>query len=130
MSYSDGIETTHVVTVTTSGTTAAGNIVGPNGATGRITGMTARATTAFTVADALLTAQVKGGGDSYGRLPLPFGGAIDDVYSDFDVDDVSDSPLDVGRIPADTVVELVSDGGHTAGAAEVTVTVRWDSPGD
>ena len=125
--YSNGIQTTHVLSLTTSGTTPAGNIVGPAGRTGRITGMTARTTTGFTVADASVVARTKGGaGNTYASLALPFtGSAVDDVTSGFVIDDVSDSPTHVGRIPADEIVELVSDGGHTAGAAEITVTIEW-----
>ncbi len=125
--YSNGIQTTHVVSVTTSGTTAAGNFVGPAGLTGRITGMTSRTTTPFTVADATVVARTKGGaGNTYASLALPFtGSSIDDVTSGFVIDDVSDTPTHVGRIPADEIVELVSDGGHTAGAAEFTVTIVW-----
>ncbi|MDH3386878.1 MAG: hypothetical protein OEN02_03150 [Gammaproteobacteria bacterium] len=125
--YSNGIQTTHVVSVTTSGTTAAGNIVGPAGKTGRITGITGRTTTAFTVANATLTVRTKGGaGNTYATKALPFtGSGIDDVDPDFTVDDVSDTPTHVGRIAANDIVELVSDGGHTAGAAEFTVTIEW-----
>ena len=124
--YSAGLQSNDTVSVTTSGTTAVGNIVGPAGREGRITGITARTTTIFTVADAEVVVQTKGGGTTYGRLTLPFtGSALDDVNSGFTVDDVSDSPQDTGRIPADEILEVVSDGGHTAGAADITVFIEW-----
>ena len=128
MSYGDGTLMTYTFAaepVDTAGQSTR-KIAGPKGATGRVVSMVAVNTTAVTAAAAGVNLRSIGGPDVHARLSVPISG-IAAVANDFTVDDVSDSPADVGRIPADTALELDRDGAATAGDADIIVGILWDT---
>lgn len=120
MSYSDPIQETIRVD---AAAIAAGGVLktffGPSGKAGRILSIGGRVTTALTVADSVVS--VGPNADSKFDVTLPFtGSAIGDqvevARADFQAAD---------NLPADTAIEISSDGGSTAGAADLVVVVGW-----
>jgi hypothetical protein len=93
---------------------------GPKGKKGRVAAVSARVTVALTVADTLLTVRPKGGSATV-SVTLPFTGSAAD-----DVEGKSAEELK-GQVelPADTPIEIVTDGGSTAGDADVEVDIDW-----
>ena len=125
--YSNGIQITYTQAAFAGGTSAGQSVLkfaGPAGLTGRMVSMIAVVTTATTGADALIELKNNASADTYGRLVVP-ALVAELVAADGSVDDVSDVPLDVGRIPADAVLELDGDGGNTAGVVTVQFVIEW-----
>ena len=125
--YSNGIQMTYLFAAF-AGISSIGQsserAVGPKGLTGRLVAMSAVVTTANTTAAGGITLQDIAGAETFGSLSIPVA-SIDDVANDLVIDDVSDSPADNNRIPADTALELDGDGLGTLGVADVYVTIEW-----
>ncbi|MCP4469883.1 MAG: hypothetical protein GY815_04210 [Gammaproteobacteria bacterium] len=88
--------------------------------------MTAVSTSAITLAAASVNLQTVGGGTTFGSLPIPVSGTGAGANA-LSIDDQGASPADASRIPADTVLELHSDGGAETGEADIYVTILWDN---
>jgi hypothetical protein len=133
MSYSDGTPITYKFAAF-AGLSAAGQssekIAGPAGATGRLISMVAVVTTGVTVAAGVATLRNNvTTTETYGSLTVPVL-AAELSAGDLVIDDVGPgTPADTARIPADAQLELDGDGGATAGAADIYVTILWDSVG-
>ena len=126
--YSNGIQQTYFFGAF-AGVSAAGQspdkICGPDGKTGRVLSMnavtnvaTTSAASSFTLRNNVTTTEI------YARMAVPVT-AIELPVGPFTIDDVSDTPTDVGRIPADAVLELDGDGLAVAGNLDVWVTIEW-----
>lgn len=126
--YSNGIQITYTQAAF-AGVSAAGQSVlkfaGPAGLTGRLLSMIAVVTTATTGAAAQIDLKNNASAETYGSIQVV--AAVAELVGGATVviDDVSDTPVDVGRIPADAVLELDGDGGNTLGAVTVTFTIEW-----
>lgn len=105
------------VTVSTAG--VLGRMAGPSGRAGRVLSIAAVVTTDVTVAASVLSVDTNAGLADPATLTLPVG-AANTVAGSLQADTEGASEL-----PADTAIELQSDGGSTAGAADVTVTIGW-----
>jgi len=128
MSYSNGVQQTYFfgafAGVSTAGQSA-DKITGPYGKTGRVLAVNAVANVATTVAASSLTLRNNvTTTEIYARMAVPIT-AIEGAIGDFTIDDVSDSAVDTGRIPANAVLELDGDGLATAGNLDVWVTIEW-----
>jgi hypothetical protein len=126
--YSNGIQMTYLFAAF-AGISAAGQssekIAGPAGLTGRVLSMVGVMTTGNTTAvgnidlrNNVTTTEL------YASLVAPVL-AAELSFANPTIDDVSDSPTHVGRIPADAQLELDGDGGGTAGVADIYVTIEW-----
>jgi predicted RecA/RadA family phage recombinase len=118
MSYSNPTSAVYRFPAATLSTAAIiGRIVGPAGKSGRLIDIGNVVTTGVTVAantiDVGLTADV----DAFGTLSVPVSsaGAVANGMTRGTDDD----------IPADTVVEVSTNGECTAGAGDVLVTIEW-----
>lgn len=125
MSYSNGQQTTFVAAAAAIDTAA---VIGTfptiehpenGGLTGRIIGLMV-----------LCTVQLTGAGPSV----ISIGDGTDaDAYGTFSIADtaagaraeVTYTPGVASRIPADGIIVLTSDGGHTAGDGDVYLMVEW-----
>jgi hypothetical protein len=132
MSYSNGIMMTYKFAAF-AGLSAAGQssekIAGPAGATGRLVSMVAVVTTGVTVAAG--TATLRNNvttTELYGSLTVPVL-AAELSAADLVINDLEAGGTDTARIPADAQLELDGDGGATAGAADIYVTILWDAVG-
>ena len=99
-----------------------GRIVGPVGLRGRITSMTALATTTLTSTPGTVTLGHSGAAAAYATLTLPLTTAparIDGVLSI-----VSEGGGYTQSNP-DLVIEMAAGGQPVAGAADIVVTVEW-----
>ena len=126
--YSGGIQQTYFFGAF-AGVSAAGQspdkITGPAGLTGRVLSInavanvaTTSAASSFTLRNNVTTTEI------YARMAVPIT-AIELAIGAFTIDDVSDTPVDTGRIPADAVLELDGDGLAAAGNLDVWVTIEW-----
>jgi hypothetical protein len=116
--YDDPLKITYPVlasTIATAGVKLAQ--VGPAGMTGRVESMEALVTTATTVAASIVSLGSAGDDNAYASLTVAVGAA--DTFANAPVDGVT------ALLPADTLFELSSDGGSTAGAANLSVTIAW-----
>jgi hypothetical protein len=129
MSYSNGTPITYKFAAF-AGISSIGQssekIAGPAGATGRLIALVAVMTTGNTTLAGLVELKNNASAVTYGRLVIPVL-AVELVANAFVVDDVSDVPADIGRIPADAVLELDGDGVGTAGVADIYATILWDN---
>lgn len=105
--------------VTVSAAGVLGRMAGPAGRAGRVLNISAVVTTDVTVAPALITVDTNAGLTDPASLTLPVA-AANAVAGSLQADTEGASEL-----PADTAIELQSDGGATAGAADITVTIGW-----
>lgn len=96
------------------------SILGPRGKVGHLVAMSAVVTTATTVAVSVINVGITGTLDKFGSLTVPVGAAIVTVANNPTI-----STTDANQIPADTAVLISSDGGSTAGDADVSVTIAW-----
>jgi hypothetical protein len=64
----------------------------------------------------------------YGSLTVPVL-AAELSAADLVINDLEAGGTDTARIPADAQLELDGDGGATAGAADIYVTILWDTVG-
>lgn len=94
-------------------------IVGPKGLQGRLSDISAVITVDTTVAVTSIEVGTVADADKFGTLSVPIGvaGVLANAFVDLTTDD--------NLIPADTVVEISSDGGATAGDADLSVTIDW-----
>lgn len=132
MSYSNGIPMTYKFAAF-AGLSAAGQssekIAGPAGATGRLVSMVAVVTTGVTVAAGKATLRNNvTTTELYGSLTVPVL-AAELSAADLVINDLEAGGTDTARIPADAQLELDGDGGATAGAADIYVTILWDTVG-
>lgn len=97
-------------------------VVGPAGKRGRVTRLDVVTTTAFTVADSVLSLDtITPSLATPVTLTLAFSGS-----GAGDVTRVSQATLDAAtEIPADSPLQLNSDGGSTAGAGSITLQIDW-----
>jgi len=105
---------------------SAGKINGPVGKTGRVVAFNAVANAATTGAISNVTLRNNvTTTEIYASLIVPITAIELAITNDFVIDDVSDSPAHVGRIPDGAVLELDGDGGATLGDLDVWVTIEW-----
>lgn len=102
-----------------------GRIIGPSGKQGRLIDIGCVVTTGVTVAantiDVGLTADV----DAFGTLTVPISAANAVSNGMVRTDTDGDGVYDDVDIPADTVVEVSTNGECTAGAGDVLVMIDW-----
>ncbi len=96
-----------------------GRVAGPAGKTGRLVGISTVITTATTVAASELRVGTITDPDAYGTQ------AVAVLSADAVVTLTTDLTTDANLITADTVVEMSSDGGATAGDGDVTIYIDW-----
>ena len=97
-----------------------GNFVGPKGKVGRVANVSYVLTVAATVADSDLTVGPNGAATPV-TVTVPFTASAigsNDATAQADLKGQTD-------LAADTVVEVASDGGSTAGTGNIVVTVDW-----
>lgn len=97
-------------------------IVGPRGKRGRVSRMDVSVSTAFTVADSVLSLDTTTPSlATPPSLTIPFtGSAIGDTVR------VSEAALKTfSELPADSQLQLNSDGGSTAGAGSIELEIEW-----
>jgi len=97
------------------------SVVGPAGKVGRLEGIGAVVTTSTTSAATELRVGSASDADAYGTLSVPI--ATAGAAAAYNSATISD--IDANLMPADTAVLIASDGGSTAGAADVVVTIAW-----
>lgn len=93
-------------------------VQGPPGSTGRLVGMCGVISTTLTGSNSLIRVGSAADPDAYGTLTL-VAGAVGVAVATF-----TRGVLE--RIPADAVVQIDSDGGSTAGAADLTIDIDWE----
>jgi len=122
MSYHDPVYTTHTLAAATLSSAADLLMVtGPRGHQGRLVGISAVVTTSTTVAATELRVGDAADADQYGIISVPVATAgAAAVYNEATIYDV-----DTNLMPADTTVIIATDGGCTAGAADVSVIIAW-----
>jgi hypothetical protein len=94
-----------------------GRIVSPSGMAGRIVDVSYVITTATTVAASVLSVGVSGTPAEFGTLSVPVASA--------NAGGNGATLVQNHQIDAGEVVEISTDGGSTAGAADLLVTVAW-----
>lgn len=92
-----------------------GTITGPSGKAGRIEDVAYVVTTSTTVAATAITVGITGDTDKFFTQSIPVASA----------GAVGNGGTYVADVTADTAVLITSDGGCTAGAADLLVTVSW-----
>lgn len=122
MAYNNPTTTTHnrsAATISTAATLM--TIMGPRGMKGRLVGIGATVTTSTTDAATLLKIGSATDDDKYGTLSVPVATAgAASSYNNATIFDVDDN-----IIPANTPVIVSTNGGCTAGAADVAVIIDW-----
>ena len=102
------------------------SVVGPAGKQGHLVGMSAVVTTSTTVAATALSVGITGTLGKYGSLSVPIAtagpAAAYNAMTSLTTGATNGSAV---LIAADTAILLSSDGGSTAGAADITVTIAW-----
>lgn len=93
-------------------------IAGPKGKTGYVNSIIGVVTTAVTVAAASILVGISGDTDKYASLVIPISSA--DAIANTVVRGVENI------LPADTLVQIGTDGAATAGAADVDVIIDWE----
>ena len=118
MSYSNATTGTYIVRagVLTSAAVI-GQIMPPAGKSGRLISISTIVTTAVTGAAASVEVGVSGDTDGYGLGSV----AVSSIGAA--VNATTDGVTNV--IPADTVVDIYTDGGGTLGGADITVIIDW-----
>ena len=118
MSYDNPINiTSKLLAETISSSGVKRKITGPAGLTGRVESITALVTTGTTDAATIISVGTSGDADAFASVSVP-------VLS---ADGIASTLISgvTALIPADSVVEISSDGGCTAGAANLEVTIAW-----
>lgn len=105
--------------VTLSSAATIGRLSGPSGREGRVLAITGIITTGTTVAASLLTI------DTVAGLSNPPSVSVPVLSANAPFGSTQAATEGVDKLPADTEIILATDGGSTAGAADVTVTVGW-----
>lgn len=126
--YNADRRTYRIAAATLSAAAVVGRIIGPAGKLGRVVGMETVLTLGTTVAVCNVTVGVNGAvlpavmqipvlainlGHQMSAAELKLAGAVEIAA----VNDV--------ELPADTVIEVASDGGCTAGAGDLLITIVW-----
>jgi len=101
----------------TGGAGVLDKIIGPAGKAGRLVSITSIVTTNVTVAAAAVLVGISGDTAKFGTasVPISTAGAGLNAFT----------AGGTNEIPADTVIEIGTDGAATAGAADVDVTIDW-----
>jgi len=96
-----------------------GRIAGPEGKTGRLVGISTVITTGTSVAASELRVGDASDPDKYGTAAIAVlsADAVSTAFTDLTSDD--------NLITADTIVEMSSDGGATAGDGTVVIYINW-----
>ena len=118
MSYSNGISALYrFPAATLTSAAVVGRIEGPDGAEGRLISVTTVVTTGVTVAAASVEIGLTGDTDQFGSVSVPISsaGARTSAFTRG-----TDNRIDVGD-----EVEVYTDGGATAGAADICVLIEW-----
>jgi len=132
MSYSNGIQTTYIAAGAAIDTAA---VIGRfpalehpenGGLTGRIVGVMVQCTVQLTGAGPSVIS-IGDGSDAnkFGTISVADTAANARAVVTFTDGETVDSTNGSNRIPADTVITLTSDGGHTAGDGDVYLVVEW-----
>lgn len=120
MSYENPVVSTYTLPAATVSTAAdLLSVMGPEGHRGILLGIGAVVTTDTTVAATELRVGDSGDADQYGTLSVPVATAGNGYNA------ATISAVDDNIMPADTAVIISTDGGSTAGAADITVTIAW-----
>lgn len=120
MSYSDPITCTYrFAAATLSSAATVARLQGPAGKSGRLIDMVVVTTTATTAASTALSIGTEADTDAYGVLTVPV------TAIKLGVSGVVDTAATTTILPADTVVAIATDGGCTAGAGDISVTISW-----
>jgi len=127
--YSNGIQQTYFFGAfagVSSAGQSADKISGPAGLTGRVLSMNAIANVAATGAASAITLRNNvTTTEIYASLVVPVTEIEVAITSSMVIDDTSDTPTHVGRIPAGAALELDGDGAATLGNLDVWVTIEW-----
>ena len=116
MSYDNPQTSTYsILGATLSSATTLGRIAGPAGKTGIVKDISVSVTTGVTVAANLLSVGITGTLGKFATQSIPIIG----------VDNVIGGVTQVADIAAGESVLVSTDGGCTAGAADVFVTIDW-----
>ncbi|MDP1931906.1 MAG: hypothetical protein Q8L60_10655 [Gammaproteobacteria bacterium] len=120
--YNQPVTSTYTLRAATISTAATLlTVIGPRGHKGRLVGIGAVVTTSTTGAATLLTAGTAADGDKFGTLSVPVATAgAAAAYNNPTITDIDDNIM-----AADTAVVIATNGGCTAGAADITVTIDW-----
>jgi hypothetical protein len=96
-------------------------VTGPRGHKGRLVGIAATVTTNTTGDATLITVGNATTANKYGTLSVPIATAgAAATYNNATITDI-----DANIIPADSAVVIATNGGCTAGAADVAVMIDW-----
>ena len=113
------LRTYRFAAATVSAAAVIGRFIGPAGKVGRVIGFESIVTTGVTVAAAAIDIDTAAG------LTGPFTTSIPASSAGAGLAATAAELKAGAELPADTVVEISSDGGATAGAADLIVTVQW-----
>tara|TARA_R110000765_G_scaffold195825_7_gene301305 strand:+ start:6975 stop:7340 length:366 start_codon:yes stop_codon:yes gene_type:complete len=120
MAYHDPIYTTHTLKAQSIATAATMlSVVGPRGKVGRLESVSAVVTTGTTDAATELRVGTAADADKFGTLSVPVATA-GNGYNNATIANIDTNPM-----PANDVVLIATDGGCTAGAADISVTIAW-----
>ena len=100
-----------------------GRIQGPTGLTGRVVSITAVITTATTVAASVIDVDTVAGLTTPPQLTVPVTAVNLGVSAIRG--NVTNGLAAASDLPADTICEVASNGGATAGDGDIIVTVDW-----
>lgn len=113
-------ETYRFAAATLTAAAVVGRFIGPAGKVGRIVNVSDLVTTGVTVAAAVVTV-----GPNGAASPVSHTVPIAAANLGHAISRTAATLLAQTELPADTVVEVASDGGPTAGAADLIVVVEW-----
>ena len=120
MNYDEPLHITYQLTAASVTSNASLlKVSGPKGLVGRVASISTVVTTGVTVAASLVEVGTVADEDAYATASIPISSA--DAVANTVVDNVTDG----NEIPADSVVRIGTDGGATAGAANIFVTIAW-----
>jgi hypothetical protein len=120
MAYHNPIYATYNLdTKTLSSAATLYTISGPKGKKGVVTGVSVGLTTATTVEPTIVSVGTAGDTDKYAALSVPVA-SIGTTHNNASILTGDDN-----LIPADSAVVVATDGGSTAGAGHVAVTIAW-----
>lgn len=118
MSYANGISALYQFPAIDLATTSEMWIKGPSGAEGRLIGVSSVITVTTTTANVVVTVGTQADPDAYCAVhTIPF-----------DVAEVSQNGFTRGadeRIPADTLISVIQDGGADAGDGDLFILIEW-----
>ena len=100
-----------------------GRFIGPSGKTGRVVNISHIVINDITVAAAVVDVDTNAGLTTPAQHTIPVSSA--NAGASATPGNVTNGLAAASELPADTVVEVASDGGATAGDADVIVTVDW-----